>query len=262
MFIRNIDVHGLEHFPKKGAFLMAGTHPNSFLDASLMHLIQPRHVWSLARGDAFKGKLITWLLDLVKIIPIYRISEGKENLSKNDATFLRCQELFRKGEGVLIFSEGLCANQKKVLPLKKGTARLALESWQNGLDVPILPMAISYSKFHSWGQLVNVRFGKPFGKNEFDIQSNPANVIREFNERLQSDLSILLDQQFRKTGFLENPIYFLAYPFHFPFYYLIQKITARKFRGTVFIDSIHFFFLFFGLPIYWITLYFFLACLF
>ena len=53
------------------------------------------------------------------MLPVYRPSEGVENLSENYKTFDTCIELFKRGEIVLIFSEGLCVNEWHLRPLKK-----------------------------------------------------------------------------------------------------------------------------------------------
>ena len=64
---------------EKGPLLLACNHPNSFLDAVILDILFEQPVWSLARGDAFSGKTINKILTAVKILPVYRTSEGVEN---------------------------------------------------------------------------------------------------------------------------------------------------------------------------------------
>jgi 1-acyl-sn-glycerol-3-phosphate acyltransferase len=68
------------------------------------------------------------------MFPVYRVSEGVENLNSNYETFKGCKTLFRKKGIVLIFSEGKCINEWHLRPLKKGTARLAIK--QLGRNIP------------------------------------------------------------------------------------------------------------------------------
>ena len=43
---------------EQGPLLIAANHPNSFLDAIILDTLFKNTVYSLTRGDAFKGKLI------------------------------------------------------------------------------------------------------------------------------------------------------------------------------------------------------------
>ncbi len=55
---------------------MACNHPNSFLDAIIIGAHFKRPVHFLARGDVFKHPLSKAILIRLKVIPIYRLSEG------------------------------------------------------------------------------------------------------------------------------------------------------------------------------------------
>ena len=82
---------------------MVANHPNSFLDAIIIaaHFKEPIHF--LARGDAFRKPWHNRLLRLLHMIPIYRISEGRENLHKNEYAIERSAELLQQNKIVLIF---------------------------------------------------------------------------------------------------------------------------------------------------------------
>ena len=41
----------------------------------------------LARADIFKNKIAAKFLHFLKILPVFRIRDGKENLNNNDLTF-------------------------------------------------------------------------------------------------------------------------------------------------------------------------------
>ena len=70
--------------------MLVANHPNSFLDAVLIGAAIHRPTHFLARGDAFNHKTAAKILSSLNMLPVFRLSEGKENLLKNTVTiFLR-----------------------------------------------------------------------------------------------------------------------------------------------------------------------------
>ncbi len=177
-----------------GPLLIACNHPNSFLDAIILATIFKRPIYSLARGDSFKNKFISFILEKLNILPVYRISEGSENLNSNYDTFAKCREIFKKDGIVLIFSEGLCINEWKLRPLKKGTARLAFSSWEEGIDLTILPAGINYHSFRSFGKIVELNFGETFNRHTIEIEKFDGHAVKKFNEKLKKELSCIVHQ--------------------------------------------------------------------
>ena len=169
--------------------MLAVNHPNSFLDAVILCTLFDKPVYSLARGDAFKNRFFARLLLSFKMLPVYRVSEGVENLEENYKTFELCKDIFKQGGIVLIFSEGRCINEWHLRPLKKGTARLAISSWQESIDVKVLPVAINYSSFKVFGKNVKLFFGDMITKENIDYNDSHGNAIRQFNEVLKAQLS-------------------------------------------------------------------------
>lgn len=169
--------------------MLAVNHPNSFLDAVILCTLFDKPVYSLARGDAFKNRFFARLLLSFKMLPVYRVSEGVENLEENYKTFEQCKDIFKQGGIVLIFSEGRCINEWHLRPLKKGTARLAISSWQESIDVKVLPVAINYSSFKVFGKNVKLFFGDMITKENIDYNDSHGNAIRQFNEVLKAQLS-------------------------------------------------------------------------
>ncbi len=177
---------------ESGPLLIAANHPNSFLDAIIVSTLFNSPVYSLARGDAFNGKIARKLLRSFNMLPVYRISEGASNLGMNYDTFQECQKLFKQGKIVLIFSEGGCTNEWKLRPLKKGTARFALNAWQDDIPLKVLPLGINYSSFKFYGKNVVLNFGKVISKNEFSTNGTDGKTINEFNHELNSQLQQLV----------------------------------------------------------------------
>jgi len=253
IFCRKIIINKPELLKEKGPMILACSHPNSFLDAVLMDILFEKPIWSLTRGDAFLNKRITSLFYKFKMLPVYRPSEGIENLSENYKTFDICIELFKRDEIVLIFSEGLCVNEWHLRSLKKGTARLAYKCQQENIPLKILPVGINYSSFKRFGKNLFVNFGTIFSANDFDKDLSDGAWNQVFNNKLQQELSPLVfeiekkdkkkqkDLLEIKPSLLTNSL--LAIPavigllFHAPLYLPIKYWVHKKYNNSGHVDS-------------------------
>lgn len=195
---------------EKGPILIGANHPNSFLDAILLSALFKYPIHSLARGDAFATKFITRILNSMNMLPVYRVSEGAENLESNYTTFDKCQQLFKENKIVLIFSEGRCINEWHLRPLKKGTARLAMAAWQLNSSLKVLPLGFNYSSFTSIGKEVHLNFGEFINLNEMYEDLSSGKAIIEFNDILKEQLKSLVyeipkDDQQKLRGYFSEP---------------------------------------------------------
>lgn len=252
LMVKNQRTEGLQNVNESKPIIFASTHFNSFLDAILVHnTVQPK-VFALARGDAFKNKWVAKVLDLVYILPIWRISEGKSNMIKNEATFERCHRVLNEYEKVYICPEGVCKNQREVLPLKKsGISGMAFRAWQAGLDVEVVPAVQEYDQYHQFGKLANVSFNKPLKASDFDL-SDEKIFAQQFSQVLHEKMQEVVYQKFESYNFFKNPIYALGWLFNFPYYLAIDPLLKKKFAKTVFYDSVWYAALYIGLPLYWL----------
>lgn len=251
-----------------GPLLIAANHPNSFLDAIIIASLFKSPVYSLARGDAFAGKIINKILDSLNMFPVYRISEGTENLENNYATFDACQKLFLQNKIVLIFSEGRCINEWHLRHLKKGTARLAINAWENNIPLKVLPLGINYSSFRFYGKNMIINFGNIISRKDMNGYLSNGRSIKEFNERLQSQLEGLVyeinadDKEklkkyfYVKQALAKKIILFIpaiaGFIVNAPLYFAIHLIIKNRAKDHY--DSIMTGLLFFLFPLYVITL--------
>ncbi len=186
-YCRYLSFNHKEALREKGPLILAANHPNSFLDAIVMASLFRQPIHSLARGDAFASRFVTRLLNSFHMLPVYRISEGVENLENNYDTFDKVEELLKQNKTVLIFSEGRCINEWHLRPLKKGTARLAISAWKNGIPVRVLPVGINYSNFGHLGKRIDIRFGKILKAGDIPEIDSPK-AIAIFNQILKEEL--------------------------------------------------------------------------
>ncbi|MBC7849158.1 MAG: 1-acyl-sn-glycerol-3-phosphate acyltransferase [Chitinophagaceae bacterium] len=238
----------------KGPLLLAFNHPNSFLDAIILDILFDQPVWSLARGDAFKGKAISFILRSFRILPVYRTSEGTEKLSENYKTFDACIEIFQEDGCVQIFSEGRCVNEWHLRPLKKGTARLANMAWDNNIPLRVLPLGINYSSFERFGKNVFINFGDFIHSSDIDLTASDGVRNQVFNNLLQEQLQGLIyeidlkdkDTQrrllVREPSLLKKIILALPAAIGFilnaPLYLPIRSFVKQKAGGTGHYDSV------------------------
>ncbi len=190
-FCKKIVFSDTKTLARQGPLLLACNHPNSFFDAVLLGAYFDKPVHYLARGDAFRNPWANKILRALKAIPIYRLREGKEYLALNDATFERCSEILKSGGIVLIFAEGLCLHQWKLQPLKKGTARIALNVWKDEnmqQNFIILPVSLNYSTFKSFNKNVLVQFGKPISYNQIIGEVSEAEQMLDINKHIATQL--------------------------------------------------------------------------
>ncbi len=157
-----------------------------------MTTVVKRPLHYTARGDFFKSKIAAKLLDFINILPVFRKEEGRELMHKNDETFSYCIEVFKKNGSVIIFSEGISENKYELRPLRKGTARLAFDSWNNpkvGARLKVVPVAIHYSSWLKICPKVNVEFLKNIEKSEFEGIEEQGILNKNFNDKLKSILN-------------------------------------------------------------------------
>ncbi|HEX7457825.1 MAG TPA: 1-acyl-sn-glycerol-3-phosphate acyltransferase [Ginsengibacter sp.] len=263
-YCRKIVINNKGMLRKEGSLIIASNHPNSFLDAIILATLFKSPVYSLARGDAFAGKMITKILNSFNMLPVYRVSEGVENLEQNYATFEACQDIFKKNGIVLIFSEGRCINEWHLRPLKKGTARLALAAWQQNIPLEVLPLGINYSNFRKFGKNIFLNFGNVITKEKINADFNSGIAINEFNENLKQQLLNLVfeidkndKEKIKKYFYIHQSLLkkillfipsLIGYIFHFPLYYLIHLLIKNKAQDHY--DSIMTGLLFFIYPVY------------
>ncbi|MBL7758518.1 MAG: 1-acyl-sn-glycerol-3-phosphate acyltransferase [Chitinophagaceae bacterium] len=270
LFCRKLTVNRPELLRHKGPLLLAANHPNSFLDAIILDTLFSKPIWSLARGDVFVSPFIRRLLHAIRILPVYRVSEGVENLSTNYETFDACLDIFRKNGVVLIFSEGKCVNEWHLRPLRKGTARLACSSWEQQIPLQILPIGINYSSFIRFGKNIWVNLGTPFGQDDLDKQITEGLRLQAFNQHLRQQLEHLVWEIDKEDTVLQQALLtvplspewraalalpaIIGFVTHLPLYWPIRYFTRKKAGHNDHYDSILLALLLVSYPFYLILL--------
>jgi 1-acyl-sn-glycerol-3-phosphate acyltransferase len=265
-YCRKIIINDKSYLKSNGPLLLACNHPNSFLDAVILATLFDKPVYSLARGDAFNKKWAAFLLRQFNILPVYRQREGAEHLHKNYETFDACSEIFNQNGIVLIFSEALCENEWHLRPLKKGTARLAAAAWQQNIPLKILPVAVNYSNFKSFGKNIHLNFGKLIEKTPALLLNENGKILADITNSVQLQLQQLVYEIDKADKNKQAEIFIapvsstkkmlLALPsvaavlLHWPLYLPVVKLVSSKAFHSVHYDSIMVGMLFILYPFY------------
>lgn len=192
------EIVGKEKLPNDKSLIFAPNHQNALIDAlAMLTLSKSRQPIFLARADIFGKPFIDKTLTFLKILPVYRIRDGYENLSLNNSIFKKTVDVLHNRNGLVILPEGNHAGFKRLRGLKKGIARIALQTEEasNGtLDIHIVPVGLNYSHYVRYGSKLLIRIGEPFPVKPFLplYKKNKAQaynaIIEELAKRIKKEI--------------------------------------------------------------------------
>lgn len=182
-----------QNIPNDGIVIFAPNHQNALMDALAVLATVPGQLVFLARADIFQNKLQNKILTFLKILPIYRIRDGKSNLSQNDAIFNKTIDVLKERKRLVILPEGNHAGYRRLRTIKKGIARIAfqaeeLENYK--LNIQIVPVTLDYGHYSKFHSRLFMSFGKaiPVCKYYQTYQENPPKAMNMLREDLAENL--------------------------------------------------------------------------
>jgi len=197
LIYNKVIVNGLEKIPKNKPIIFSPNHQNALSDPMAILLntkFQP--VW-LARADIFKNKTAAAILKFLKIMPVYRMRDGKENLSKNDVTFTDSVKVLENNFALGLFPEAAHSGKRQMLVHKKAVPRIvfmAEEKSNQKLDIQIIPTGIYYSHYWKFNRDLIVNFGNPIPGNEYTeaFKQNESAAILLLRQRILDEMQALV----------------------------------------------------------------------
>lgn len=199
-YYRNIDVSGLENIPSSGPVILAANHPTAFIEPCILACYQPRSLHFLARGNLFHSAWSRWLLGALHILPVFRLKDGGYGrLKDNYETFENCHRALQQGQALMIMAEGSCIHEKRLRPLRKGTAKIALGALAaipELKEIPILPIGVNFTQPEKSRSDVMIRFGPPIYATDFlaNYQAHENKGVTALTRALREALSPLVIQ--------------------------------------------------------------------
>ena len=169
-------------------------HPNGLVDPALVFVALPRKISFLAKSTLFRMPVISFLLRTVEALPLYRRIDAGEDISKNQETFRLCSDLLQLGGSIALFPEGVSHNSPKLLPMKTGTARIAIGAASAGdtpIEVTIVPVGLFYTNKTTFRSEALLHFGEPFPVPRVELGDDghpPRDAVRDLTTRIEDEL--------------------------------------------------------------------------
>jgi 1-acyl-sn-glycerol-3-phosphate acyltransferase len=163
-------MHGIETVPTDHPVMLLPNHQNALIDPLLYAAFaRGRRPYFLTRSDVFKDPVLGWLFAGLRMMPVYRLRDGRETLQRNQAVFEGCAALFARGEHILLFPEANHSLERRVRPLSKGFTRILEQSFGSypQLDIQVLPVGVNYQEADGFPDRVAFYFGTAFSAREY-----------------------------------------------------------------------------------------------
>jgi 1-acyl-sn-glycerol-3-phosphate acyltransferase len=196
-FYRKVIVVGRENFNPDDYLIFAPNHQNALMDAlAVLFTLKGQPVF-LARADIFKKKFIASILYFLKILPVYRIRDGFENVRSNDWVFDKTVEVLKNKNGLVILPEGSHEGLRRLRQLKKGICRIAFQADEATgfkMNIKIVPVGLEFTHYSRIRQVLTVVYGKPIElKDYYDSYSrNQQKAMNELKERLSEEMQKIM----------------------------------------------------------------------
>lgn len=190
---RKIHMSHVERIPWDKPVILAANHPSAFLEPCLLACWLPKPLYFLARGNLFDHPLFAAMLRSWHIVPVYRAEEsGLQAVRQNFQTFEYCYRTLQQGKPVMILAEGRTEHEKRLRPLKKGTARVAFGAVQFDptLDLHVVPVGVNYTDSLRWRTEAMIDFGEPIRVRDYLAlyEQHPNKAMAAFTAELRRRL--------------------------------------------------------------------------
>jgi 1-acyl-sn-glycerol-3-phosphate acyltransferase len=196
-YFGRIRLKGLENVPSKGAVILVANHPSTLLDPLVLCAWLNRPAYFLANGGLFTSGLVKWLLRQLFMIPVYRQQDSPQAASKNIDSFTACYEMLANRKLLVIFPEGSSENERRLRPVKTGTARIALgalEADPSLKEVHIVCAGINYTNPRHFQSTLMIHYDEPISVVSYMAvyKDNPNGAVRELTNKIGQQISQLI----------------------------------------------------------------------
>jgi 1-acyl-sn-glycerol-3-phosphate acyltransferase len=190
-----VEVHGREHVPTSGAFVLAPVH-RSNLDTLVAGCVVRRRVRFMGKDGLWKYRPVGRLFTSLGGFPVHRGVPDRESMRI-------CEEALRAGEPVVLFPEGTRQSGPLVQPILDGAVFVAARA-----DVAIVPVGIGGSEWAMPKGSKGIRpvkivavVGPPIPPPARSQSGRvPRRAVGELSERLHAELQALFDESLRRAG--------------------------------------------------------------
>jgi len=205
---RRVIVTGREQIPKDQPIIFAANHQNALMDPLALVCTNPLQTLWLARADIFKSKFTKPILKFMKMLPVYRIRDGKENLNNNEEVFGLVTQVLEDGGSAALFPEAAHSGKRQMLPHKKAIPRIALEAEATNnfqLGLRIVPVGIYYDHYWNFNRTLMVQYGESIGISGYKqrYSENCQNAMISLRDEIH-DILLPLTMQINSTQYYQD----------------------------------------------------------
>jgi 1-acyl-sn-glycerol-3-phosphate acyltransferase len=188
-----VEIVGKEHIPKGQPVIFAPNHQNALMDALIVLFAAPQDVVFLARADIFNKPLLAFLLNSLKILPVFRQRDGAAELGKNEEIFDISVNVLKNRHYLCVMPEGNHGDRRKLRTFGKGIFRIAFTAQAEARQTPfvkIIPVGIEFGDYVKQHASLYVNFGKPIEISDYwpQYEENSARAINEVKAKLIEEL--------------------------------------------------------------------------
>ncbi len=157
----------MENVPRNEPVLFLPNHQGALMDVLLIVTDSHRKPFFLTRSDVFKRPTLKKFFTYLRMLPIYRIRDGRESLKKNQAVFDECARLLQKKHALVMFPEASHNIKRRVRPLSKGFTRILSNTLDKTpeLKIHIIPVGMNYRSNTGFPDKVALYYGTPILAN-------------------------------------------------------------------------------------------------
>jgi hypothetical protein len=163
------------------------------MDALIVLFSAPGDVVFLARADIFNKRLLAFLLNSLKILPVFRQRDGASELGKNVDIFDISVNVLKNRHYLCVMPEGNHGHQRKLRTIVKGIFRIAFQAQEDAGSEPfvkIVPVGLDFGDYIKQNASLFINYGKPIEVSDYweQYQENSARAINALKSRLGEDL--------------------------------------------------------------------------
>lgn len=190
---KRIKIFGLENIPTDKPVLFLPNHQSALIDVLLIATNCKRKPYFLTRADVFSKPVLKRIFKFFRMLPIYRIRDGRKTLSNNALLFNECAELLKKGEAIVVFPEANHNLMRRVRPLSKGFTRIILRTFEvyPNVDIQLVPVGFNYKNATYFPDEVHVYYGEAISSKSLFVDKNLNRTSLAIKDNVYSRLKEL-----------------------------------------------------------------------
>jgi 1-acyl-sn-glycerol-3-phosphate acyltransferase len=209
-------IRGKEKIITHQPLIVVANHQNALMDALVILSLKDYQPVFMARSDIFANRKVARLLRFFKMLPIYRIRDGYDQLSNNRQVFSQAFGVLNNNNPLAIFPEGNHDVRFRLRSMKKGVAHISFSFRHDDTvkrEIKILPIGLNYSDLHQPGSKLFINVGNMISLSDFDhdYEENPAKashaLLRKISDELKQLILHIDDEAHYNTSYVTVQLY-------------------------------------------------------